>query len=323
MGHEGKIGNQYLAGYLASNNSTRCGASRRNFLQWATGVGLIGVACSVPETVSESLDSGTSTFAAPLGVELYTVRDQLPDQAEEVLGRLADIGFVEIEYQWSSVKTMIPLLKSTGLRPISVALNPSVVTGRGATGESLDEIAAQAKEIGAEYLMFPTIASDERGGLEFFRRFSDQLNQAGETANKHEVRICYHNHAFEFDTKEGQRPYDLLIERLDPQLVSFELDVFWVSVSGNDPVAILRRLEGRVPMVHLKDLAKDAEIRFNENVPPEDFTEVGNGTVDFVSVLRQAHDTGVKHYFVEQDFTPGDPVDSLRQSYNHLRSLTV
>ena len=76
-------------------------------------------------------------------------------------------------------------------------------------------------------------------------------------------------------------------------------------------------------MVSLEGLVNNAAIHFNANIPPEDFTEVGNGVVDFVSVLRQAHATRVKHYFVGQDFTPGDLLDGLKQSCNHLRSLTI
>lgn len=137
------------------------------------------------------------------------------------------------------------------------------------------------------------------------------------------MRICYHNHAFEFEPLGEQTPFEVMIERFDPQLTAFEVDVFWVSITGNNPVEILKRLKGRVPMIHLKDLAKGAASRYNQNVAPGEFSEVGSGTVDFAAILRQAPDTGVKHYFVEQDQTPGDPVDSLRQSYKYLRSLEV
>lgn len=303
------------------------GATRRDFLHWTAGAGLAAAACGSSEPAAEATEPAAPTFSAPLGVELYTVRNELPDQAEEVLKRLAEIGFVEIEYGWNWVKTALPLLKDVGLHPVSVSIESALVTGNWPAGsapaESLDEIAAQAKEAGAEYMMHGNISADERGGLDVYREFADQFNQAGEIASKHGLRLCYHNHAFEFDPSAGQSPYDVLIERFDPELAFFEVDVFWVSIGGQDPVELLKRLQGRVPMLHLKDLAKGAETRYSENLAPEDFTEAGNGTIDFAAVLRQAPETGVKHYFVEQDFTPGDPVDSLRQSYQHLRTLTV
>lgn len=318
---------QYPENCATTTNTERRGASRRDFLQWTAGAGLAAAACGGPEPAPETVEPAASTFSAPLGAELYTVRNQLPDQAEDILTRLAEIGFVEIEGGWGSVKTMLPLLKSVGLHPISVAIESAQVTGHWPVGsspaESLDKIAAQVKEAGAEFMMHGNISVEERGGLDVYRKFADQFNQAGEIAAKHGLRLCYHNHAFEFDPSAGQSPYEVLIERFDPEVASFEVDVFWVSISGTDPVEILKRLKGRVPMLHLKDLAKGAKTRYNEDIAPEDFTEAGNGTVDFAAILRQAPDSGVKHYFVEQDFTPGDPIESLRQSYEYLRTLTV
>ena len=318
---------QYPAHHATTANPARHGASRRDFLQWTAGAGLAAAACGGPQPAPETAEPARVPFTTPLGAELYTVRNQLPDQAEDILTRLAEIGFVEIEGGWGSVKTMLPLLKSVGLHPISVAIESAHVTGNWRAGsspaESLDEIAARAKAAGAEYLMHGNISADERGGLDVYRKFADQFNQAGAIAAKHGLRLCYHNHAFEFDPSTGQSPYDVLIERFDPEVASFEVDVFWVSISGHDPVKLLKRLKGRVPMLHLKDLAKGAKTRYNEDIAPEDFTEAGNGTVDFAAILRQAPDTGVKHYFVEQDFTPGDPIESLRQSYEYLRTLTV
>ena len=244
---------QFPVTYPTTTNTARRGASRRDFLQWTAGAGLAAAACGGPEPAPETVETAASTFTAPLAVELYTVRNQLPDQAEEVLGRLAEIGFVEIEQQWNSVKTMLPLLKSLNLNPVSVAIDPAVVTGSGAAGagssESLDEIAAQAKQAGVEYLMFPIIRADDPSNLDFYREFADKFNQAGETANKHGLRLCYHNHAFEFEPLAEQSPFDVLVERFDPELAFFEVDVFWVSVSGQDPVELLKlhviRLTGR------------------------------------------------------------------------------
>src|SRR5439155_26411237 len=105
-------------------------------------------------------------------------------------------------------------------------------------------------------------------------------------------------------------------------LVGFEVDCFWVSVAGNDPVEFIRKWTGRVPLVHLKDKAAATEQRFNEGVPRTAFKEVGNGTLDWPGILRAASAAGAQHYFVEQDQTPGDPIESLRQSYSNLSRLS-
>ncbi len=296
--------------------------SRRDFLKLAAvaGAGLTAVGCGSGEPELESVDVAVETFTGPLGVELYTVRDDLGDRAEETLRRIAEIGYVELEHQWADVKTMLPLLKSVGLRPISLAIDTALVTDAD-RAVSLDETAAEAREAGADYFMFPALPEEMRGDLDAYRRFADQFNQAGEIAMKHDVLLCYHNHAFEFEPMGGSTPFDVMVERFDPTVAAFEIDVFWVTVAGHDPVEVIRQLDGRAPLLHLKDLAAGAEVRYNQDVPRDLFMEVGAGIVDFAAVLRQASASGVRHLFVEQDHTPADQVDSLRQSYDYLRSL--
>ena len=113
------------------------------------------------------------------------------------------------------------------------------------------------------------------------------------------------------------RPIDTILTSFDPALVRFEVDVFWVSVTGNDPVAFINQLGKRVMLVHLKDKAKDTPVQFNESVEKTAFAEVGSGTVDIPGVLKAAQAIGVEHYFVEQDQSP-DPLASLKKSYGYL-----
>jgi sugar phosphate isomerase/epimerase len=136
------------------------------------------------------------------------------------------------------------------------------------------------------------------------------------------MSFCYHNHAFEFATEKGATLFQVMLEHTDPKLVAFELDVFWVSVAGLDPAEFLQKLAGRVPLLHLKDKAEGTAVMYKESVPPTAFKEVGSGVLDWPKVLRAAAAAKVAHYFVEQDQTPGDPVDSLRQSFGYLSKLS-
>src|SRR5205823_434448 len=145
---------------------------------------------------------------------------------------------------------------------------------------------------------------------------------AGRQCKAGGLQLAYHNHAFEFDGSAGQRPIDIMMERFDRSLVAFEVDVFWVSTGGEDPVAFLKRMGTRVPLMHLKDRGAGCEVVHQESAVKRDcFKEVGAGILDFAAILRAAESIGVKHYFVEQDQTPSDPVDSLAQSYVNLRKL--
>jgi sugar phosphate isomerase/epimerase len=120
---------------------------------------------------------------------------------------------------------------------------------------------------------------------------------------------------------EGTTPFQVMMERTDPKLVGLEMDAFWVSVAGHDPAELLGKLSGRVPLLHLKDKERGTPVMYKEAVARTAFKEVGHGVIDWPKVLNAAVSAGVSHYFVEQDQTPGDPVESLRQSFAYLSKL--
>jgi len=179
----------------------------------------------------------------------------------------------------------------------------------------------QAKKWGFAYAVFPYLPPAERGGLDKIRILTDKLNRAGEKCRAVGLGFCYHNHAFEFEPMEGTTGFQVMMDRLDKKLCGFEMDCFWVSVAGHDPVELLKKLSGRVPLLHLKDKAPGTPVMFKESVDRGAFKEVGSGVIDWPAVLRAAASSGVQHYFVEQDQTPGDPVESLRQSFGYLSKL--
>jgi sugar phosphate isomerase/epimerase len=271
-----------------------------------------------------------------LGVQLYTLRSVLPSKPADTIRGLAAIGYKEVEALRPSLPELSPLFKENGLKCVSGHFEAPFVTGnwkpwlpaleqnRSLPPKDYDWSAAvaDAAKHGLRYMVIAYLMPSERGGLDFFRKFADQLNQAGEVCKKSGLTLCYHNHAFEFQKIDGTTPLDLLMERCEPGLVGLELDVFWSSVAGVDPVQVLKRYQGRIPLVHLKDKAKGTPQQFQESgLPKTAFKEIGNGELDFAAILKAASQNGVKHYFVEQDQCPGDPLDSLRQSYENLKKL--
>jgi sugar phosphate isomerase/epimerase len=150
------------------------------------------------------------------------------------------------------------------------------------------------------------------------------MNKAGEKVKAAGLELCYHHHSFEYEPLEGQVPMDVLVERFDPKLVGFEVDVFWLSIAGRDPVKTIDTLGRRVRLLHLKDKAKGTANEFQErNVKPQAFAEVGSGSIDFPGVIAAGKRAGVAHAFVEQDHTSGDPLESLKKSHAYLASLKV
>ena len=250
-----------------------------------------------------------------VGVQLYTVRSVLPQKPEEILKAIRAIGYQEIEATFANFDKIWPAVQASGLKPVSMHLDNKMVM-RG--GDELAKAVDSLKQYGFQYAVHPYVAAEDRGGPEVMKTLAGKLNDLGELCKKVGMQAAYHNHAFEFAKTGDESLFDILAKNTDKKLVAFEADLFWVSVAGLDPVEFLKQHKGRVPLVHLKDKAQGTEQRFNEGVPRTAFKEVGNGTLDFPAVLKAASSAGVKHYFVEQDQTPGDPLESLRQSWAYL-----
>lgn len=277
----------------------------------------------------EFLQAGSlaATLCAParpaqlrtIGVQLYTVRTVLPEKPAETLRAIDAIGYREAEATFAGLDRIWPALKATGLNPVSIHLDSALVT-KGA-GDEIARTMDQLKQKGFSYAVYPYLPPAERGGLEAVKTLAGKLNRAGEKARSAGLAFCYHNHAFEFEPIQGTMPFQVLLDNTDPKLVGIEMDAFWVSVAGHDPVEMLAKLAGRVPLMHVKDKASGTPVRYNETVPRTTFKEAGNGVIDWPKVLRAAAAAGVAHYIVEQDQTPGDPVDSLRQSFAYLSKL--
>jgi sugar phosphate isomerase/epimerase len=275
---------------------------------------------------ASGLYAATGNFRHPIGVQLYTVRKVISGHEDEVLHRIAEIGYTEVELAGQNLDAVDPILKKHKLKPVSSHIDMGAVTGKFFSGQpqiTLGQAIETAKKYGIQYLVFPYVMPDQRGSTEKYTKIADELNRAGEQVHAAGLTFCYHNHAFEFGGEPGQRAIDVFNAHLDKKLVNFEIDVFWVSVTGNDPVKILKEFEGRVPLVHLKDKTAGTGAQYNENVPAGTFKEVGSGSLDFPAILKTCETVGVKHYFVEQDETPGDAIDSLRKSYEYLRSIQV
>ncbi len=264
--------------------------------------------------------SGRAAQLKTLGVQLYTVRSVLPQKPRETLDAIRAIGYQEVEATYAGMDAMWPALQASGLKPVSIHLDSKSVTQ--GNPDDLDPIFEKLKKHGFEYAVFPYLPEPERGGIDVIRAFAEKLNRAGEKCRAAGMTFCYHNHAFEFATEKGATLFQVMLDHTDPKLVAFELDLFWVSVAGGDPAAMIRKLSGRVPILHLKDKAEGTPVMYKEAVPRTAFKEVGSGVMDWPAVLRAAAAANVAHYFVEQDQTPGDPVDSLRRSFEYLSKLS-
>ncbi|MCX6590371.1 MAG: sugar phosphate isomerase/epimerase [Acidobacteria bacterium] len=268
-------------------------------------------------------------FSKPLGIQLYTARSTWPADPEGVLKRVADIGYKEVElYAADQIEKLGPTLKKLGLAATSIHIADAISLADDDTKfkQTLD----QAVAAGIKYGGVPYVAPNARGPKsgpelgEFWKKWSAKMNRAAATANKAGVTFFYHHHAFEFAGTVGERPIDFMKKELDPKLVKLEMDIFWVAAAGADPIAVMKEWKGRVALMHLKDRASSmATIATESQAKPGDFKEVGNGSLDFKAILNTALSTGVAKFYVEQDQCPGDPVDSLKISFDNLKKVSL
>jgi sugar phosphate isomerase/epimerase len=168
-----------------------------------------------------------------------------------------------------------------------------------------------SKVIGHKWITLPWIPEEKRQTIEDWRAIAARFNRAGAQAKAAGIRFAYHNHNFELASLAGTRPLDILLNDTDPDLVDFEMDLYWVVFGGGDPLDYFNRFPGRFPLVHVKDSA---------GPPDNKMADVGKGTIDWAKIFAQGKRAGIKHYFVEHD-EPANPMESIRNSYRYLHAL--
>jgi hypothetical protein len=289
--------------------------------------------------LSAAASAWAAGFSRPLGLNLYTVRTLLANDAAATYKALGAAGITELELRPPNLVQHAAMIRDAGMKPVHMFIEPAIVTGAweewrgfmaataakfqmpappaGGPQPELEEMIELARKHGVKRIGLSMLLPGER------ERAVDRINAAAQTCAGSGVELYYHNHAFEFQGEPGKRYIDVLRRRLDPR-VRMEIDVFWVAAGGDDPAKVLRSFRGRVRSVHLKDIARDApRVASEVEMPPSAFKEAGAGRLQWRAILRAAADAGVEHYLIEQDFTPGDPLESVRRSVQFLRGVEL
>jgi sugar phosphate isomerase/epimerase len=242
-----------------------------------------------------------------IGVQLYSVRKEMEKDFEGTLAKVAATGYTEVEfagYFGKKPADVRAILERHGLSA------PAAHVGLGTADEWRAALDA-AQVIGHRYLVVAWIPAEARRTIDDCKRVAASFNRSGEAAQTAGIQFGYHNHDFEFVPVEGRMPFDLLLAETDPKLVQFEMDLYWITKGGQDPLAYFARYPGRFPMVHVKD---------SMGPPEHKMVDVGAGSIDFRKIFARREQAGIRHYFVEHD-QPRDPFASIRASYEYLRRL--
>jgi len=250
-----------------------------------------------------------------LGLQLYTLRSTIPGDAKGVLQKVAGFGYTELEaysYRDGQIFGMdytefCTYVKGLGMKVTSGHYGLDLIKG-----DTWKKAVEDAKKNDQPYMIVPYIMPDQRKTIDDYKRIIADLNAAGEVCNSYGVRFGYHNHDFEFLTVDGQIPYDLMLKELDPKKVGMEMDLYWVVYAGKDPLKYFKEYPRRFEQWHIKDMDK-ADRKRN--------ADVGTGSIDFTAILAQAKKSGCKHFYVEQETYPGEPIDSVGKSAAYLKTI--
>ena len=297
---------------------------RRTFLQTA-GIMTAGSfilpqwACNnAPKEMSENTDTTETPTAEPsikkFGIQLYTLRDVISDDPKGILKQLAYFGYHQIE-SYEKDGTMFWGMTNTDFKKYLDDIGLELVSSHCDINKDFEKKAAQAAEIGMKYLLCPSLSPQPN--MEFWKKATDQFNACGEICKKNGIRFAYHNHAYSFKAFSGMIPHDFLMDNTDPELVDFQMDIYWVVTGGADPIDYLKKYPNRFRLCHVKDRLKTA--------PADDHSascDLGTGMIDFPNVLKAAADNGMQYYIVEQErYDNSTPMQSARTDAEYLKQL--
>ena len=277
-----------------------------------------------------------------LAVQLYTVRRSLLADAPGTLRALSSFGCRAVELLAPAFdggriapsrppRELAKLLADCGLRALNVSL---ALNGTGF--DQWLQLIDYSCEAGSPAVCCAIATLEDRDGA---LKVAELLNRIGAACLERGQRFCYHNHYHEFQMLGQETGFDALVGNTDPDLIGFELDVFWALRAGRDPVEVMGALGDRLKLVHLKDLSPDARpVNLFEAIPdgtrldmqsflgylgsPADFTELGRGVVDLPAVVKKARSMqSVEHLILEQDQTAIGELESARIGLAYMKAL--
>jgi sugar phosphate isomerase/epimerase len=286
--------------------------SRRKFLKQA---GLISAGMVVAPNLFAAKRNGT------VGLQLYSLRDQLPKDVKGGIAGVAAAGYKEVEpfgyskqhgFWGLDAKAFSDLLKSNGLTTASGHFGMDQYFVQGKTDDLQSYIEA-ANITGMSYVVCPSINGEVLKSADQFKIVADKMNKAAELCKASGLKLGYHNHNFEWKPVDGTTFYNTLLKETDPALVHMEMDIYWVVRAGQDPVKLFQAHPGRFALCHLKDMDKT-----NPNLN----TEIGKGSIDFKTILSYSKLAGLEHFIVEQEnYINIEPMASIKESCDYCKNV--
>jgi sugar phosphate isomerase/epimerase len=263
----------------------------------------------------------TGTTGRPIGIQLYTLKDVILKDVKGTLKKVADIGFKELEmYSYGNGKALglsyadlVKMANDFGLTIVSGHYDTGGLfpNKKGTLTNDWEQAVDDAVKAGQQYMIIAWLHPDERKTLNDYKRLAEMMNNANEQCKQAGIKLGYHNHDFEFINLDDQVPYDVLVSELDPSIV-LELDMYWTTFAEVSALELFKKYAGRIHLWHVKDMDKQDRKRQ---------TDVGSGSIDYKPVFAAAQQSGMKHFFLEQEYFTGSQFDSIANGYAYLKGF--
>jgi sugar phosphate isomerase/epimerase len=317
--------------------------NRRKFIQ-LTGASLAGLI--ITDSLAASLAASKKTW----GVQLFTIPQMVSKDLKGTLKLLSEIGYKEIEFfgpysfsapetieSWKPIATQLGIEGNAfygySLADVKKMLadygltTPSVHLDLNTMRTNLAPAMTELKALGTKYVAIPALNNPaDRSTLDDFKKLADEFNVIGKKMSEYGLTLTYHNHGYEHWVKDGQTPIEILLKNTDPKYVAFELDIFWMTAAGANPIEFLKKYPTRYKMLHVKDAME--QVRFSGDGTTSDqwialfpkMADPGTGVFDIKGIVEQGVKSGVTHFYLERDLTP-QPMETLKNSFEYFKKM--
>jgi sugar phosphate isomerase/epimerase len=292
--------------------------NRRKFIKITGGVttGLM-LGSLTGSSIFSSCDNSDAKKIKKFGLQLYTLRDDMPKDPKGILKQIASFGYKQIESYEHDKLGIFWGMSHTDFKKYMDDLGMTIVSTHCDINKDFEQKAAQAAEIGMKYLMCPWKGPQK--SIDDFKRFADEFNQKGEVCKKNGIRFAYHNHDYSFKLVDNQMPQDVMMNGTDASLVDFEMDIYWVVTAGQDPEAWFKKYPNRFRSCHVKDRSKTPGPDNGKNS-----VDIGTGSIDFSKILNTARKNGMEYYIVEQEAYAGTtPLKAVEADAAYMKTLKI
>lgn len=289
--------------------------SRRNFVKISGNItGGLMLANLSGLSLLDACNNNAKIF--DFGIQLYTLREDLPKDPKGILKQVASFGYKQIE-SYEGAKGMFWGMSHTDFKKYMDDLGMKIVASHCDVTKDFELKAANAAEIGMKYLIYPWEGANKT--IDDYKRMAEDFNNKGAICNKNGIKFAFHNHDYTFVNLDGQFAQDVLLDNTDAALVDFEMDIYWVVSAGQDPETWLKKHKNRFTLCHVKDRSKTPVANNGLNS-----VNLGTGSIDWPSVLKTAKENGMKYFITEQEAYAGTtPLKAAAANANYMKNLNI